>query len=101
MRLGKFTKTPDEILRYKIDYSDWLDSGEYVSGVSFATVSSNTGSLTFTADTIHATDTSVAFLVSGGTDGQTYEVAVSMTSSGYQVKQDVIYFVVKSIEVTV
>lgn len=100
MRLGKFTKTPDEILRYKIDYAHWLDSGEYVSSVTYETVSTNTGALSFSTDSISPTATSVGFLVSNGADGETYEVAVTMTTSAFQVKQDVIYFVVKDIPVT-
>lgn len=100
MRLGKFTKTPTEVKRYKIDYSHWLDTGEYVSSVSFSIISSNTGSLTFSPNDINPTDTSVTFLVLGGTDGETYEVSVTMTTSLSQIKQDVIYYVVKVLEVT-
>lgn len=100
MRLGKFIKTPIEVKRYKIDYSHWLDTSEYVSAVSFQTVSTNTGIINCIAAAIGATDTSVSFFASGGEDGQTYEVAVTMTTSGNQIKQDVIYFVIKTIEVT-
>lgn len=100
MRLGKFTKTPTEAKRYKIDYSHWLDASEYVSAVSFSTISTNIGLINCIAGPIGATDTTVTFFATGGTDGQTYEVAVTMTTSGNQIKQDVIYFIVKSIPVT-
>lgn len=100
MRLGKFTKTPTETKRYKIDYSHWLDSGEYVSAVAFAIISTNTGAVSFLTDTIGATDTDVTFLVYSGTDGETYEVSVTLTTTAGQVKQDVIYFVIKALEIT-
>lgn len=101
MRLGKFTKTPDEILRYKIEYSHWLDSNEYVSSIEFETVSTNAGALTLIADNIGASSTSVTFLASGGNDGETYEVSATMATTGNQIKQDVIFFTVKAIEVAV
>ena len=97
MRLGKFTKTPDEAKRYEIDYSDWLDTSEYVSSIVFATISTNTGTINCIADAISPSATSVSFFASGGTDGQTYEVRTTMTTSANQIKQDTILFAVRAL----
>ena len=97
MALGRYKKTPTEVKRYSVEYSHWLDTSEYVSSVSFATISTNTGTITLTADTIGASATSVSFLVSGGDDGQTYEVAVTMVTSAGQTRQDAIFFVVEAL----
>ena len=35
MNLGKYYKAPDERKRYSIDYSDWLDTAERLSSVTF------------------------------------------------------------------
>lgn len=97
MRLGKFVKSPDEAKRYKIDYVNWLDTSEYVSSATFATISTNTGTITCVPDTIGATDTSLSYFVTGGNAGQTYEVRVRMITSANQVKEDTIQFQIKAL----
>lgn len=97
MPLGKFIKTPVEVKRYSIEYDEWLDTGEYISNISFQIISQNTGTLAVVSDTIQQTAKSVIFFVSGGNSGQNYEVAVTMTTTGNQIKQDTIMFQVKAL----
>lgn len=94
--LATFIKSPDEIKRYVLEYSRWLDSGEYVGSVSFTTISSNTGALSFAPDVIGVNDTDIQVLVSGGTIGETYRVRARMTSDSGQVKEDVLEFIINS-----
>lgn len=96
MALGKFTKTPDEAKRYAIDYSEWLDTGEYISHISFNVISSVTD-IVIVPGSIGATDTEVLFFVSGGTVGTTYTIAVTMTTSTNQVKQDTVVYSVRAL----
>lgn len=96
MRLGRYFKSPNESKRYQIDYSNWLDSDEYVSSITFQTISVNTGTLVVVADTIGANSKVASFFVSGGNAGQTYEVAAQMSSTGNQLKEDVVVYVVRA-----
>lgn len=97
MRLGKYSKSPDEAKRYLIEYSDWLDTGEYISTINFSVISTNDGVLNITPDTIGANKTAISFLASGGIAGQTYDIAVTMTTTASQTKQDTILFTVRSL----
>lgn len=96
MRLGKFLKSPAEIKRYKLEYRDWLDTGEYCASVTFSVTPVSAASpLYVIADTIAASSTAIAFVVSGGAVGAVYTVVIRMTTTGNQVKEDTISFVVR------
>lgn len=96
MRLGKFLKTPEEIKRYTIEYANWLDSGEFLSAISFDILSDNTGLLVFIPNNIAPNSTKISFFVTGGDDNETYRAAVSATTTAGQVKQDTIDFIVRA-----
>lgn len=94
MRIGKFFKTSTERKRYKIDYDPWLDTGEKVSTVTYE-VTNATTPVTVENSQVAADGRSVSFFVAGGADGQNYEVLVTMTTDGGQIKEDEILYVVK------
>jgi len=96
MPVGKFNKTPNEVKRYSIDYSDWLDTAEYVSSVSFTVTSNSNVPLTVIADTIAANSTTVAFFVSGGAVSQVYDVTVRTVTTASQTKEDVVVFNIRA-----
>lgn len=97
MPLGKFIKTPNEVKRYSIDYSNWLDTGEYLSAVSFTVTPTATVPLAATASSLGSSATSMTYSVSGGDDGGTYEIVVKVTTTQGQVKEDAVLYVVRSI----
>lgn len=96
MNLAKFYKAEAERKRYAIDYTDWLDTGETVSSVSFA-VSPSTGTspLEIDANSISVDGLQVVFFAALGDNGVTYTVTATIQTSGGQVKEDGIVFVVK------
>lgn len=96
MKLAKFVKSPAERKRYTIDYSEWLDTGETISSVVFAVTPTDASTLTVDSYQIATPATSLAFYVGLGLDGGAYTVNVKITSSGGQVKEDQIGFMVKS-----
>jgi hypothetical protein len=98
LKLGTFTKTPVERKRYTLDYTDWLDTGETVTGCVF-TVSPSTGVTPFIIDASAITGSGlmVTFFANYGVSGVTYVVDVLMTTSGGQTKEDQINFVVKAL----
>lgn len=94
--LGKYFKDPDERKRYSIDYSDWLDSGELISSVTFEVTPSTGSPVVIDGDSINPANTGVVFYASEGVNGTTYRVHVTMTSSNGQIKEDTVQFTVKA-----
>jgi hypothetical protein len=95
MRLGKFVKTPSEVKRYSVEYSDWLDTGEYLQSVVFGVPTAPGDPLVAIANTIESSATRLTFFISGGAAGASYEVSVKTTTTGGQVKEDTILFTVR------
>lgn len=94
--IGSPTKTPTEIKRYKIDYSDWLDTGETVISKTF-TASGDGNLITVPTSSIAGDGQSVTFFIAGGDDGNTYELLVQVVTSGGQTKEDELQVTVASL----
>lgn len=92
MILGNFTKQPVDVLDYDIDYSQWLTTGDNVE--SFTVVVEPSG---LTVDNTFTNDPRVKIYLSGGTDGATYKITVTMTTADGRVKQDEFKLKVKDI----
>lgn len=97
MKLGKFTKTPVERKRYALEYADWLDTTETVSSVTFTVTPIDTVPLVVDASSISSSGTEVVFFINYGTTGTTYTLDIQITTSGGQIKEDQILFVVKDL----
>lgn len=97
MRLGKFSKSPDERKRYTVDYTDWLDTSEIVSLGQYVVRQSTTPPLVVDAQSILTGNKKISFYVSGGKDQETYDVEVKITTSTGQVKEDVVSFLVRDL----
>lgn len=95
MKLARFTKAPTERKRYSIDYSDWLDTGETITAVTFTPSPLVTGGLEVDAYTISTPATSVVFFANAGISGTTYTLDVTITTSGGQIKEDQILYSVR------
>lgn len=94
--IGVATKTPTEVKRYKIDYTDWLDTGETV--ISTSSVVTGDGTLaTISGLVVDVGGLGVTFFIVGGDDGNTYEVVVTSITSGGQTKQDALQVTVASL----
>ncbi len=73
--------------QYIVDYSQWLDPGVTVaSGTATAT------SLTASVDTVTHTTTTLAFFVNGGAINEIFTVALQITDSNSEIKNDTIEF---------
>jgi len=81
-----FLKDPDAVLDYKFDWkaltndsgaTDWLDTDETIST---KTVTVDSG-ITKASDALSNTNTSVVVWLSGGSDGEDYEVACKIVTS--------------------
>ena len=96
MKLANFIKSPSERKRYTIDYSDWLDTSETISSITFTVTPTGTGALQIDAYSIANPATSVVFFANYGVAGVNYIVDVKITTSGGQIKEDTIQFTVRS-----
>lgn len=96
MPLKKYVKAASERKRYSINYSDWLDIGELLTGVTF-TIPANNATTPLVVDDVAVTPDGlgVQYYVSGGADGEQYEVVATATTSGAQIKVDDLLFSVR------
>ena len=74
MVLKTFIKDPDAVLDYAFDWTEWLQSSETIS---VYTISIGAGII---KDSDSETNGIVTVWLSGGTDGETYEVACKITT---------------------
>lgn len=82
--LGTFTKQPADEWDYDLDYNEWLTAGDNVQNASVTVAP--TGSLV--VDSVFINDPRVKVWVSGGTNGVTYKLTVTMSSADGRIKQD-------------
>jgi hypothetical protein len=96
MRIGKYTQDPDEKKRYTVDYDDWLDVGETLSNVTYVVTPTTAPVVVVSGSTIASDGRSVSFFVEDGADGTDYKVTVTATTSGSQIKEDNVLFVIRA-----
>lgn len=97
MAIAKYVKASSDRKRYQIDYTDWLDTGEGVTSVTF-TIDSNTASPVLVIDAVAVLPTAlgVQYYVAGGVDGVTYRVLAHLTTTiGPQQKLDEILMTIR------
>lgn len=71
-------KQPGESLLFSMDFSHILESGETISGVTGVT-SNPVGTITISAPT--SSPSIVQFRISGGVDGEDYQIQVEITTN--------------------
>lgn len=97
MILDRKEKQPAEVKDYPIDYSEWL--AEITAGDTIASASAEAVCTTDATDTalvvnsVSTAATGLAVWLSGGTDGQTYKVTVTVNTVGGRIDQS--EFIVK------
>lgn len=84
MILDTHEKQPADVLDYDIDYSEWLVELDEVATAQAAVAP--TGAVAI--DSIVVEPTQVKVWLSGGTDGSTYKITVTATTSAGRIKQD-------------
>ena len=96
MNIGKYSKSPDERKRYSIDYSDWLDTGELLTTVTFEVTPAEANCVVINGVTIETSQQGVVFYASAGVEGKSYKAIATMTTSGGQIKEDTVQYTVKA-----
>jgi hypothetical protein len=99
MKLGKFKQTPVEKRRYFVDYTDWLDAGETLSGTPTLNVIGTTiPPLVADGIALSTDSTGVIFYVSGGLDGEEYQVDIIVGTTATQTKEDSFVYIIEAAE---
>jgi len=97
MAIAKYVKAASDRKRYQIDYTDWLDTGEQVTSVTF-TIEDNAASPVLVIDDIQVLPTGlgVQYYISGGVDGTTYRILPNLTTNtGPQTKLDEVFITIR------
>lgn len=93
MAIAKFTKDPDAVLDYTIDWSAWLPPGDTIVD---AVATSSAPDKLVVDSTSHTTDETTVWL-SGGEVGQTYDVVTHITTNDGREDDRTITIVVKEL----
>ena len=75
--------------KYIIDYSQWLDLG-----VTLTAGTATTPSLTASVDTVSHTASTLIFFVNGGVLNEIFTIALQITDSNGEIKNDTVEFFV-------
>jgi hypothetical protein len=76
-------KSPDERLDYDFDFTRWLSEGDAIAS---ATAEVEFG--TIVTDGVEHSDTAAKVWVTGGTDGETAEIKVQVTTDQGRIKDE-------------
>ena len=89
MILDRKPHTVGDIRRYIVDYSQWLDTG-----VTITAGTATTTSITASVTAVSHTTSTLVFFVNGGALNEIFTVAVQVTDSNSEVKNDTVEFFV-------
>lgn len=93
--LATFTKQPDDVQDFDIDYTEWLaDMQDTAPGPTGATVTAETG---LTIDSFSLANGVVKVWTSGGATGLKYKITATVVTTGGRTKQSEITVKVKEV----
>jgi hypothetical protein len=79
--MDNFEKQSSEQLQFEIDFSDSLDTGEYISSYTVKAVNESIDYTSTIVDSSDNTTIAVSVRVKGGTDGKNYKITVVITTT--------------------
>ena len=85
----KFTKDPQAVLDYEVDWSDWLEGGDTISASEWTAPDG------ITIEEDSNTTTTATVWLSGGTAGEIYDVVNGISTNGGRDDDRTIRIVVK------
>lgn len=89
MILDRKPQTVGNRRKYIVDYSQWLDTG-----ITITAGTATTTSLTATVDTVSHTASTLIFFVNNGALNEIFTVALQITDSNGEIKNDTVEFFV-------
>lgn len=92
MILGRYRQRPGDIRRRQINYHDFLESGETITGVTPTVTPITDVPLVVSGIVVDVGGRKFAYIVSGGEDGVSYDVSLRVVTSAGQRQNDTIGF---------
>lgn len=83
--LGRFSKQPDEVLDYDVQFMDWFENRDDAYA-SHTTAVDDAGITVVSSTQVSGTDT-IRVVLSGGTNNASYKVTVRLTTTAGIVKE--------------
>jgi len=94
MVLGQKSHTAGDTIRYLVDYTRWLDEGISLTAVTIALAPGSPADVTLSGALLLTQHNRVAFVITGGSVNENFTVAVQITDSRNEVKNDTCLFTV-------
>lgn len=92
MILGQKAHTAGDTSRYIVDYTRWLDDGVSLSAFTVALAAGSPADVTISGAILLTEHNRVAFLVAGGSVNENFTVAIQITDSRNEIKNDTLLF---------
>jgi len=87
--LGKFKQAFNEQLTYSVDFSDWLVTGETITGIAYSVFPVTTPAFVVSGEVLNGNV--ATFLLSGGLQNTKYQVYLTTTTSNGRIKSDQLF----------
>jgi len=103
MRIGEYTlkgrvhQQPNEDRRRLIDYTRWMEEGEFITNVAVSVDLSTDPAFVIDRIVIDPEGQKIAYFASGGVDGEDYTATFTVTTSVTQVREDEVAFGIREI----
>lgn len=104
MRLGQYTvkgrviQQPGENIRRLVNYTRWMEEGEYITAVSASVEPVTSPEFEVTNIVIDPDGQKIAYYASGGVDKEDYTITFSVTTSVGQVREDEMLIGVREVQ---
>lgn len=92
MILGRYRQHPNDRRLRELDYDDFLEEGEIISGISATVTPVTDPPFVVGGFTIAVGGRKLAYFSSGGVHGQSYEVLFDVQTNATQRKNDTVEF---------
>lgn len=94
---AQFTQSPDDNLRYIVDYDSWLGETETILNVTVVSDTLTSPPIAIAAIGIDTGGRQIEFFLTGGVDGEKYTVIVTITTSLGQIYERALRFTMKDV----
>lgn len=93
MKLATYTQQPNERYKRTAGYDEALDEGDTVASVALESVDP----VGLTVDNLAASSTAIVWWATGGTDGTTYKVTFTVTTTAGEIFEDEVFYKIKEV----
>lgn len=93
MKLATYTQQPSERYKRTAGYEESLDAGDTLVSIALKSVEPSG----LTVDNLAASSTAIAWWATGGTDGTTYKVTFTVTTTAGEIFEDEVFYKIREV----